>query len=109
MQSILAISLVGMSLFSSAASACGMPPARGMSLAKAMEQVEAAPVLIEAEVAEVEVEVNEPVLADAMVPTEVVEHPAEEPAVLPPAVLAPEVQTDAPPVLVPAPVVLLDS
>jgi hypothetical protein len=107
MQSILAISLVGMSLFSSAASACGMPPARGMSLAKAMEQVETAPVLVHAEV--VEAEVDEPVLADAAVLTEVVENSAEEPAVLAPPVLSPEVQADGPAVLVPAPVVLLDS
>ena len=107
MQSILAISLVGMSLFSSAASACGMPPARGMSLAKAMEQVETAPLLIEAEV--VEAEVDEPVLADAAVLIEVLEHSAEEPPVSSPPVLSPKVQADGPAVLVPAPVVLLDS
>ncbi len=107
MQSIFAVSLLGLTLFSSTASACGMPPASGMSLAKAMEQVEAAPVLSEAKIAEVEV--NEAVLADAMLPPEIAEPAAEEPAVLVPAVLVPQVHTDGPTVLVPVPVVLPES
>ncbi len=95
MKTILAISLVSMSLFSSAASACGMPPARGMSLAKAMEQVEAAPVVLEEaealEVAEApEVVEVEAIEVEGIVPTLA---EVEEPA---PLLLQPQVDEDAP-------------
>ena len=94
MKTILAISLVSLSLFSSAASACGIPPARGMSLAKAMEQVEAVPVLeevaeaeaVEPEVVPVEliqVEAIAPVLAEVEAPAPVLPAEVEEEAQAP--------------------------
>ena len=87
MKTILAISLVSLSFFSSAASACGMPPARGMGLAQAMEKVEAAPAVVEEVEAEVvqaepvEPEANAPALAEV-----------EEPAVL---IAVPQAAPDA--------------